>query len=209
MIRYPSLFKRVLLALVPGVVIAIPLVIAYLSDNPPNPHIEIVAATIYCALIGGFVMVPFITSRSRIVLRACFFIVMAPLVYFLISRFVSMTESLTHDWSIGEPAILFVVFAAVFAFNLLNAILLAIVAPLKTNREFWGLVGLIGAVTGVLFALLFHYFFCIMWCDWTELLMGIPLFVWPILFCTSIYAWKTQSGDDTAGGHQNLTERQH
>lgn len=201
MIRNLSLCKRVLLALVPGAVIAIPVIIAYFSDKPPVPYIEIVAAIAYCALVGGFAMVPFITSRSWIVLRACILIVAAPLVYFLISFFVSMTEALTQNWSIGEPAILVVGFAAVFVFNLLNAILLAIVAPLKTDRKFWGLVGLTGAVTGVLSAVLFHYFFCIIWCDWTELLMGIPLFVWPILFCTSIYTWKTQSGGDTTGSY--------
>lgn len=198
MIRDLSLFKRVLLALVPGVVTAVPITIAYFSSIQPIPYIEIVAATVYCALVGGFVMVPFITSRSRIVLRACVLIVAAPLVYFLVSFFVSMTESLTHDWSISEPAILVVGFVAVFVFNLLNGILLAIVAPLKTNRKFWGLVSLTGAVTGALCAVLFHYFFCIIWCDWTELLMGIPLFIWPVLFCASIYAWEAPSDGDTA-----------
>jgi len=108
---------------------------------------------------------------------------------------VSFAESLTNNWSTGESSILIVVVVAVFVFNLLNAVLLVIVAPLSTNRKFWGFIVLTGAVTGVLCAVLFHYFFCIIWCDWTELLMGIALFVWPLLFSTSVYLWRTQQRD--------------
>jgi len=79
------------------------------------------------------------------------------------------------DWSIGE-----------------FAILLAIVAPLRIDRMFWGYVGLTGAVTGVLCAVLFHYYFCLFRCDWTALLMGVPLFIWPLLFSASLYQWRKQ-----------------
>lgn len=61
---------------------------------------------------------------------------------------------------------------------------------LDIGRAGW----LAGTMTGALSAVLFHYFFCIIRCDWTELLPGVPLFVWPIPFCTLIYFWRTQSG---------------
>lgn len=192
-----SLFKHLMLALVPGTAIAVPITIGYVSGNYPIPYTELTAGVVYCGLFGGFVMAPFITSRSGIVLRASVLIVMAPIVFYLVSMLVSLTESLTNNWSTGESSILFVGAAAVFVFNLLNAILLAIVAPLSTDRKFWGFVGLTGTVAGLLCAVLFHYFFCIVWCDWTELLMGIPLFVWPLLFCTSVYLWRTQLGGET------------
>lgn len=190
-----SLFKHLSLALVPGVVIAVPVIMAYASDSYANPFTEDTAAAVYCALFGGFVMAPFIRSRSGAAIRASLLIVSAPAVYYLVSLLVSFAESITNNWSNGEASVLVAVVVAVFVFNLLNAILLVIVAPLGTNRKFWGLVGLTGAVTGVLCAVLFHYFYCILWCDWTGLLMGIPLFVWPLLFCTSVHLWKTQQGE--------------
>ncbi|NCF73456.1 MAG: hypothetical protein GWP67_08140 [Gammaproteobacteria bacterium] len=199
MLRNLPLVKHLLLALVPGVITAIPIGMAYVDDNFTFPYSESTAAAVYCALFGGFVMAPFITSRSWIVVRASVLIVMAPVVYYLVSLLVSLTESLTNDWSIGQFAILIVVTVAVFVFNLLIAILLVIVAPLKTNLKFWAIVGLTGAVTGALCATLFHYFYCILWCDWTELLMGIPIFVWPLLFSSSVYVWLTQPG----GGRNN------
>ncbi len=70
--------------------------------------------------------------------------------------------------------------------------MLAIVAALRINREFWGFVGLTGALTGVLCAVLFHYYFCLFWCDWTALLMVVPLFIWPLLFSASLYQWRKQ-----------------
>ena len=194
MFRNLSLFKHLLLAFVPGVVIAVPIIIAYVSDSYQNPLSELTAAVVFCALFGGLVMAPFITSRSGVAQRASVLIVVAPVIYYLVSLLVSYAESLTNNWSTGEASILIVGVVAVFIFNLLNAVLLAIVAPLSTSRRFWGFVGLTGTVTGVLCAVLFHYFFCIIWCDWTVLLMGVLLFVWPLLFCTSVYLWRTQPG---------------
>jgi len=192
MFRNLSLFKHLLLALVPGVVVAAPIFMAYVSDSYSNPFTEVTGAAVFCALFGGFVMAPFIKSRSGVAIKASVLIVTAPVVYYLVSLLVSFAESLTNNWSNGEASVLIVVIVAVFVFNLLNAILLVIVVPLSTNRKFWGFVGLTGAVTGVLCVVLFHSFFCIFWCDWTELFMGIPLFVWPLLFCTSVYLWRTQ-----------------
>lgn len=194
MFRNLSLFKHLMLALVPGVVITVPIIIAYVSDSCPSPFTEVTAAVVFCALFGGFVLAPFITSRPGVAQRASVLIVVAPIVYYLVSLLVSFAESLTNNWSTGESSILIAVVVAVFVFNLLNAALLVIVAPLSTNRKFWGVVAMTGAVTGVLCAVLFHYFFCIFWCDWTELLMGLVLFVWPLLFSASVYLWRKQQG---------------
>ncbi len=192
-----SLFKHLLLALVPGIVIAVPIITAHVSKSFSNPLTEVTGAMVFCALFGGFVMAPFIRPRSGAAIKAFTLIVVAPVAYYLVSLLVSFAESRTNNWANGEAQVLIVAFAAVFVFNLLNAILLVIVAPLNTNRKFWEFVGLTGAVTALLCVVLFHYFFCIFWCDWTELLMGIPLFVWPLLFCTSVYLWRAQQGGET------------
>ena len=194
-----SLLKRLLLALVPAAVIAVPVAIGYVSGNYPIP--QLVAGIVYCALFGGFIMVPFIASQHRIVLRVLVLILMPPAFFYLVTLSISLTESLTNNWSLSESSILAFIVAETFVFNLLNAVLLAIVAPLRTNRKFWGYVGLTGAVTGLLCAVLFHYFFCMVWCDWTELLMGIPLLVWPLLFCASTYVWRMQLGRETTRAH--------
>jgi len=192
-----SLLKHLLLALVPGTVIAVPIITAYVSASYSNPFTEVTGAMVFCALFGGFVLAPFIKPRSGAAIKAFTLIVVAPVAYYLVSLLISFAESLTNNWSNGEATVLVAVLVAVFVFNLLNAILLVIVAPLNTNRKFWGFVGLTGTVTGLLCVVLFHYFFCIFWCDWTELLMGIPLFVWPLLFCTSVYLWRAQQAGET------------
>lgn len=197
--RNLSLCRRLSLALVPGVVIAIPSAIGQVSGKYPIPDdCNALVAVTYCALFGGFVLVPFITSRSGVFLRASVLITMTPIVFFIVAFPVSLMASLTNNWATSNSSVLVTIAAAAFVFNLLSAILLVMVAPLRTNRKFWGFVALTGAVLGALYAVLIYNFLCIIWCNWKQdLLMGMPVFVWPLLFCSTVYFWRTQPGAET------------
>ena len=183
--RNLSLRSHLLLALVPGCFVAsLEVLSVYQIYQLPDGLVRLVLPT-YFALFGGFVQVPFVVARSRIVLRAFVLIASASLFGFLIDSLggdIDRHWSSIMRWNYIYSAVSFGVLAV------LLATLVCLAARLRMTLRLVALVGLAGVVTGVLMVYFVDNFLCIMWCDQRlNELLGIPLVIGPLLYSAAVY----------------------
>ncbi len=203
-----SLRHRLLLAIIPGFVLLLALVANVLIDSgflrSEDWNLLLIA---YTALFGVFVMAPFITSASRLILRIGVLIAAS-----ILSPYAEKLSSYWLDTEYGAPAAFSIeLFFAIFAiFVIPSALLLAavliIAAPLKVSGKYWIYVALAALVTTAVVFGSGYWFYCItlpFWVGgwtgvscpwWSDLALVIPpSVVAPLSFCTAVYFGRIDS----------------
>lgn len=192
-----SLSYRLLLATIPGFVILLALVAEVLIDGW-YLRIEdriLLRWIAFAALFGVFVMAPFITSPSRLILRIGVLIAASILMPFaaILSAIWLNKSAFAPPLGSGyfEPAFCIILTAHLFA------AVLVIAAPLKVSRKYWIYVALAALVTtAVVFGSSRYFCFAFWYMDgwslicpwWWELAFVIPpSVVGPLSFCTAVY----------------------
>ena len=198
-----SLRHRLLLAIIPSLVLLLALVADVLIDGwflREEDWILLLIA--YAVLFGVFVMAPFITSPSRLILRIGVLIAASILIPFAVILTGIWLEETVYDPPIGIAKFLYTIF--VILSPLLLAAVLIIAAPLKVSRKYWIYVALAAIVTTAVVIGSFEWFFCAAkffmegWsliCPWWwELAFVIPpSVVAPLSFCTAVYFGRIDS----------------
>ena len=211
-----SLRRRLLLAIIPGFVPLLALVVHVLADGGFLEDEDWVTQLLwiaYAALFGVFVMAPFITSPSRLILRIGVLIVASILIPY--------AAILSYNWlDTGYGAALGIVdFLDAFSYEIgyaffvtLSALLLAtvliIAAPLKVSGKYWIYVALAALATTAVYFGSDNWFLCMpIWpgsgCPrwsgywWSVFAFVIPPFVVaPLSFCTAVYFGRIDRTSD-------------
>ena len=148
-----SLRHRLLLATIPSFVLLIALVADVLIDGGYlGSEGWIFLWIAYAALFGGFVMAPFITSPSRVILRIGVLIAASILIPYAMGLSYEWLEN-EYDAPLGIANFLaaipdeFISSIIVILLGLLLAAVLVIAAPLKVFRKYWIYIALAALVT--------------------------------------------------------------
>ncbi len=193
-----SLRHRLLLAIIPSFVLLLALIADVLTDGGvlnDEDWISILLSIAYAALFGIFVMAPFITSTSRLILRIGVLIAASILIPYAAILTGNWLEETAYDPPLGIAYFLDAIFAILSA--LLLAAVLVIATSLKVSGKYWIYVALAALVTTAVFLGSGRYF-----CDqfpwfgiittscpwWWEFAFFIPPSVVAHLsFCTAVY----------------------
>ena len=178
-----TLRDRLLLALAPGIVVLLP---ATFDD---------LVVYGYAVLFGALVMVPFIVSRSKLVLRIAALVV-TPLVALYLLSF-TMTgdvpgflaiDPLRTDFSLpGIAGLLFDTLEIALILALLPAYVLRIAAPLVVSWQYWNYALLSGIFTAVAIYAWVQWFLCIFGCSWwDDASTVLPLTAWALSFSIAV-----------------------
>ena len=197
-----SLRHRLLLATIPGFVVLLAHVAEVLIDGWFLWDEKMILLLIaYAALFGVFVMAPFITSSSRLILRIGVLIVAS--IFIPIPAILSAfwLEEIAFDPPLGIAYFVGTIF--VILPPLLLAAVLAIAAPLKVSRKYWIYVALAALITTTVVHGSGRYFCGAMWfmdgwsliCPWWWALAFVipPSVVAPLSFCTAVYFGRIDS----------------
>ena len=197
-----SLRHRLLLAIIPSFLLPLALVASVLIYGWRLDDEEMILVSIaYAALFGVFVMAPFITSPSRLILRIGALIAASILIPYaaILSGVWLDTE---YDLPLGGILGTFI-FTIIFLVPsaLLLAAVLIIAAPLKVSRKYWIYVALAAIVSTAVFFGSAYWFFCVpigigpSGCSWwSEFAFVIPpSVVAPLSFCTAVYFGRIDS----------------
>ncbi len=203
-----SLRRRLLLAIIPGFVLPLALVADVFIDGWYLDDEKMILVSIaFAALFGVFVMAPFITSPSRLILRISALIaasILIPYAAILSGIWLDTEYNLPLGGILGR--FIFAIFVILSA--LLLAAVLIIAAPLKVSRKYWIYVALAAIVTTAVAVGSSYWFFCIplvillvmfdcpWWTEtwWSDFALVIPpLVVAPLSFCTAVYFGRIDS----------------
>ena len=196
-----SLRHRLLLAIIPGFLLPLAFVANVLIYGLRLDNEEMILVSIaYAALFGVFVMAPFITSPSRLILRISALIaasILIPYAAILSGIWLDTEYNLPLGGILGR--FIFAIFVILSA--LLLAAVLIIAAPLKVSGMYWIYVALAAIVSTAVFFGSAYWFFCVpigigsSGCSWwSEFAFVIPPFVVaPLSFCTAVYFGRIDS----------------
>jgi hypothetical protein len=189
-----SLRHRLLLAIIPSFLLPLALVASVLIYGWRLDDEEMILVSIaYAALFGVFVMAPFITSPSRLILRIGALIAASILI--------PSAAILSLNWLVNSLIVAIIVVLVVLSALLLAAVLI-IAAPLKVSGKYWIYIALAALVTSAVFLASIDWFLCFPvgispasscpW--WYELALFVPTsVVWPLSFCTAVYFGRIDS----------------
>jgi hypothetical protein len=196
-----SLRRRLLLAIIPGFVLPLALVADVFIDGWYLDDEKMILVSIaFAALFGVFVMAPFITSPSRLILRISALIaasILIPYAAILSGIWLDTEYNLPLGGILGR--FIFAIFVILSA--LLLAAVLIIAAPLKVSGKYWIYVALAAIVTTAVFFGSGRFIYrCIPgWIGagcprWSDFAFVIPPFVVaPLSFCTAVYFGRIDS----------------
>ena len=201
---------RLLLAIIPSFVLLLAFVAEVLIDGWSLSDEESILVLIaYAALFGVFVMAPFITSPSRLILRIGVLIAASILIPYAAKLTGNWLEEPAYDPPLGIAYFLDAIF--VILPTLLLAAVLIIAAPLKISGKYWIYVALAALVTTAVLFGSTYWFYCIplpsfagvfigegcpWWTEawWSGLATVIPpSVVAPLSFCTAVYFGRIDS----------------
>ena len=199
-----SLRHRLLLAIIPVFLLPLAFVANVLIYGLRLDDEEMILVSIaYAALFGVFVMAPFITSPSRLILRISALIaasILIPYAAILSGIWLDTEYNLPLGGILGR--FIFAIFVILSA--LLLAAVLIIAAPLKVSGKYWIYVALAAIVSTAVFFGSAYWFFCSAmlymdgWsliCPWWWALAFVipPSVVAPLSFCTAVYFGRIDS----------------
>lgn len=183
-----SLRHRLLLVLVPSVFALLVNFYDMFGDGIGDT-LGVVMFSAYGALFGAFVMAPFITSRSMLVLRFGALVV-SPILISVAVTAVYQNLYPPSPWYSSMDGVIRLTdvnFTLLFI-TLALAFVLFITAPLKVSWKYWIYVALAGLFNTAMFIVWLEWFFCLAGCSWWgDLSPVIPFLVWHLSICVAVY----------------------
>ncbi len=200
-IQITTLNKRLLLSCIPGLYLSLIVIAVMTFDETPLVQQLISGAyfldlmwSIYFALFGIFIQVPFITQTTNRRWRIAALTGLA-----IITAFPAMFMAGLIDeyWSSTAIENYLAIAAAFIALGLLLLISLSVFAPLALTIRLAVGVAATSLVAGILMVWFINNFLCIIFCnEWTNVLLAVPIIISPVLYCLAIHFGQAHSPVD-------------